>query len=400
MNNNFNRLIRKPAGIALACLLCIAPAWGLDFEVDGIRYRVNSTNVNEVSVTSGGNYSGDIIIPEEVTYDGTVYVVLALGERAFSDCSSLASVSIPSSVTTIEMCAFANCSSLASVSIPSSVTTIGYQAFFGCSSLASVSIPSSVTTIRGQAFYRCSSLASVVVPSSVTTIEKLVFWGCSSLADVSIPGSVTTIEEYAFHACSSLADVSIPGSVTTIGQYAFSYCSSLASVAIPGSVTTIEHSVFKGCSSLVSVTIPNSVTAIGKEAFWACHSLASVTLPGSVTTIGEGAFSRCSSLADVTVEWATPLSVSGWTFSLDTPVETATLHVPAGTKALYEAAEVWKDFGTIKEDAPAGVLPTAPVAYVYYSDGLLGKHFHRGADCRLFPFRISSLYGAKGRGYL
>ena len=57
--------------------------------------------------------------------------------------------------------AFSNCSSLTSVTILSSVTSIGDVAFYGCSGLTSVTIPSSMTSIGEYAFYGCSSLTSI-----------------------------------------------------------------------------------------------------------------------------------------------------------------------------------------------------------------------------------------------
>ncbi|MEG2450817.1 MAG: leucine-rich repeat protein, partial [Clostridia bacterium] len=82
----------------------------------------------------------------------------SIGDAAFSGCSSLTSVTIPSSVTSIGNAAFSGCSSLTSFTIPSSVTSIGNSAFSGCSSLTSVTIPSGVTSIGDDAFYGCSSL--------------------------------------------------------------------------------------------------------------------------------------------------------------------------------------------------------------------------------------------------
>ena len=126
--------------------------------------------------------------------------------------------------------AFSDCTSLTSVTIPDSVTTIGESAFDGCSSLTSVTIPDSVTEIRECAFQNCSSLTSVTIPDSVITIGKKAFAGCSSLTSVTILDSVTTIEHYVFYSCSSLISVTIPDSVTTIGDYVFYSCSSLISV--------------------------------------------------------------------------------------------------------------------------------------------------------------------------
>ncbi len=87
--------------------------------------------------------------------------VTSIGSSAFSDCSSLASITIPDSVTSIGSYAFRNCRSLASITIPDSVKSIGYDAFDDCSSLASVTIGNSVESIGSFAFDGCSSLASV-----------------------------------------------------------------------------------------------------------------------------------------------------------------------------------------------------------------------------------------------
>ena len=79
----------------------------------------------------------------------------SIGDSAFSDCYSLSSVVIPSSVTSLSDFAFRRCYSLSSVTIPSSVTSIGYSAFNNCHSLSSVTIPSSVTSIGDYAFNNC-----------------------------------------------------------------------------------------------------------------------------------------------------------------------------------------------------------------------------------------------------
>ena len=104
-----------------------------------------------------------------------------IGEHAFSGCSSLTSVNIPSSVAYIGDCAFQDCSSLTSINIPSSVTEIREYAFDGCSSLISVKIPSSVTSIGGSAFSGCSGLRSIYVyAETVPSTVAGAFEGCDS----------------------------------------------------------------------------------------------------------------------------------------------------------------------------------------------------------------------------
>ena len=242
--------------------------------------------------------------------DSRLRKITSIGWGAFYGCSSLTSVTIPSSVTSIGGAAFSNCSSLTSVTIPSSVTSIGESAFYKCSSLTSVTIPSSITSIEKQSFYKCRSLTSINIPSSVTSIGGAAFQSCESLTSINIPSSVTSIGSNAFSGCSSLKSVTIPSSVTSIGWGAFQACSSLTSVTIPSSVTRIEDSAFSSCRSLKSVTIPSSVTSIGSYAFSNCYNLTSVTIPSSVTSIESYAFEYCDRLTSVTI----PSSVTsiGW----------------------------------------------------------------------------------------
>ena len=165
--------------------------------------------------------------------------------------------------------------------IPNSVTTIANGAFSNCSSLTSVTIPKSVTSIGWYAFEKCSSLTRITIPNSVTSIGDRAFFYCTSLTSVTIPNSVTSLGSEAFFQCSSLTSVTIPNSVTSIGARAFYDCSSLTSVTIPDSVTHIAANTFSGCSALTSVTIPNSVTKVWDGAFYDCSSLTDVYYDGA-----------------------------------------------------------------------------------------------------------------------
>ena len=189
--------------------------------------------------------------------------------------------------------AFSFCSSLSEIVIPSSVASIGDSAFSWCSSLSEIVIPSSVTSIGDSAFSRCDSLLEIVIPSSVTSIGDSAFYDCYSLSEIVIPSSVTSIGKGAFSFCDSLSEIVIPSSVTSIGDGAFSGCDSLSEIVIPSSVTSIGDGAFSGCDSLSEIVIPSSVTSIGDSAFSYCYSLSDIVIPSSVTSIGDSAFYRC-----------------------------------------------------------------------------------------------------------
>ena len=267
-------------------------------EIDGIYYNL-ITKAQQAEVTSNPNkYTGSVVIPEKVTYEGVEYNVTSIGGSAFQNCTNLTSITIPNSVTSIGNNAFSNCG-LASITIPNSVTSIGKHAFESCN-ITSITIPNSITTISSYAFAYCRGLTSVTIPNSVTSIESSAFLGCSGLTSITIPNSVTTIGEAAFSGCTGLTSITIPNSLTSIESSAFTGCSSLTSITIPNSVTSIESSAFSHCSSLTSITIPNGVKKIGAEVFKNCTSLTSITFPNSVTSIGSYAFQNCTSLAFIT----------------------------------------------------------------------------------------------------
>lgn len=128
-------------------------SFSYDVEIEGIGYNLD-TNAKTAEVTQKA-YSGVINIPSSVSYNGVIYTVQSIGSSAFSNCSGLTSIIIPSSITSIGNASFYYCSDLTSIVIPTSVKSIGSSAFSGCSGLTSLTIPNSVTSIDDFTFNRC-----------------------------------------------------------------------------------------------------------------------------------------------------------------------------------------------------------------------------------------------------
>lgn len=263
-----------------------------------------------------------VVIPEKVRIDGIVYKVTGIGPNAFSGCSSLVDVVIPSSVKIIGGQAFES-SSLKSVVLPENVE-VGYAAFYG-SSLTSVVI-SSGDFLGHNVFNGCSRLEYVEMQPGVEYIGKGAFLYCYVLKNLVIPSSVRIIREWAFGECENL-DLVIDNSRNNVvvGEETFGcksvtftkpYDSSVADSRLGYTIkpdSTVEVSSVIYGIHLDTLVVPSKVqiegkfydvTSISPDAFSREKEhfyLTYVEIPSSIKTIGEKAFYMCESL-DVVID--------------------------------------------------------------------------------------------------
>ena len=109
----------KFSTLLLTLLLCMMSidTFAYDAEIDGIYYNLIKGKFAEVTYKDDGNhynnnkdaYSGNVVIPEKVTYEGVEYPVESIGNSAFYKCTSLTSITIPNNVTSIGIYAFRDC---------------------------------------------------------------------------------------------------------------------------------------------------------------------------------------------------------------------------------------------------------------------------------------------------
>ena len=323
------------------------------------------------SITGYTGSASSVVIPESVNFTAShggqnVTVNCAVTKiqygngqpGVFQDKTSITSVSIPSSLQSIERFSFSGCSGLVSVIIPSGVTLIGDYAFLGCTSLTNFVMNEGLVSIGRWCFRDCSLLSSIYVPSTVLQmgfsqgsngIYYTPFEGCTGLSSVSIgngadigdgafqnlgnlntltfvgqvssanpgsigsfafhgtgiqavtiPGSITYMGTHAFSSC-PLQSVVISEGATSIGSYAFTSLPGISNIVIPASITDFGTGAFAHCVNLTSVNMTVGLTRIGEQAFRGCKALQSVTIPSSVSNIENYSFDGCSQLASITI---------------------------------------------------------------------------------------------------
>ena len=213
----------------ICCLLALLSSLTVlayDAEIDGIYYNFSEDKAKVTFQKYQNNsyvsdYSGDVVIPESVTYKDKNYRVTSIDRCAFSSCFGLTSVTIGNSVTSIGDYAFNNCGDLTTITIPNSVTSIGISAFHGCYFLPSSFINNSSLTsnnnwgatfydkettdgllISGDVVIKCKPWAtSVTIPEGITSLGNTSFRDCYNLKSVTITEGVTSIESQTFNVC-------------------------------------------------------------------------------------------------------------------------------------------------------------------------------------------------------
>lgn len=228
--------------------------------------------------TYKSSYSADVVVTSVVIEEG----VTTIGEGAFYDFTSLASVSLPSTLLEIHAYAFVG-AVFTSIDIPASVTSIDATSYllvaldgvaltsggaFRCGSLTTINVSDDnkyYSDIDGVLFNKAGTElvfypegrtnTSYVIPDGVTTIADGAFYNCQYLQDITVPSSVTSIGVEAF--CSeTIKTVTISENVSglSIDKEAFLW-SSIKSIDIPAGVTNIEESAFRECYSLSSINV-------------------------------------------------------------------------------------------------------------------------------------------------
>jgi len=257
---NKTTITMKKICLLITMTLLSFTTYAMSVNIDGISYELELNGM--AAKVIGTTKSGNIVIPEYITYDGLEYSVTTIGGRAFWHCSAMTSITIPNSITKIDFDAFLSCTGLSTISIPNSVTYIGDNVFFGCTGLTSIILPNNAFSMGHGVFNGCTSLKSITIPQNMTSIPDYTFQGCTSLSSVNIPNNVQRIGLQAFTGCTSLTDITIGSGVTYIGENSFSRCSKLTNVyCYSEKVPNTEINAFSESSytEMATLHVPSSL---------------------------------------------------------------------------------------------------------------------------------------------
>lgn len=339
--------MKKRLTILIAVLLVGLQASAYDFEIDGIYYNVIDATSKNVEVTSGGKaYSGDVVIPSHVTYEGTEYTVTQIDDKAFA-VSSWKTLGKCKYTEHMVLELFGNPEITYEVEIQESTEKSGYfrlinpykslfsngyyddttnhYMYIDATNPEQVYIPEFQTGLNlGYGNISLISTAGYYLEKGYEE-EASMYYGKLNDGVISFPanGMVISMSEYQEGAwfiinTSGLFQIVLPESAAK--SKALKTPNNIKNANITKQLrddvlmlptlnndsqkgTPLQCKSFRSASAnntrLTSISLPNTLLKIGEEAFYGCAGLTEITIPSSVVHLGNFAFRNCTGLSVV-----------------------------------------------------------------------------------------------------
>ena len=317
------------------------------------KYQEINRVVIDGNITSIGSYAFyNLSNLVSVQFDG-VSKLTKIGDNAFSYCTSLTDIILPSTVKSVGKNAFYNCkamtnfttncsasygdyafeycTNLKTVNAPKS-KSFGSNAFYGCDNLTKANLGNatlgeycmynndklvSLTAgslnkravysadnlkslnirnakfIKGFALYNLPKLTSV--STNATSVDADAFFGSDNIKTINLP-KVKVIQDYTFKNAKKLQTVKL-GSAQKIGKYAFYGCSNLSTITGTSNVKRVDIAAFDSCKKLKKFTSSSKLGYVGYNAFFNCQNMTGSINFSNVTYVDDNAFANCKKLA-------------------------------------------------------------------------------------------------------
>ena len=322
-----------------------------------VEYRSAATKYNATTGRATYLFDGCTALERIVLNDA----ITDLGDNAFRNCSSLATIdlfdqdtgeiteneagvaTLPTSLTYIGDKCFMN-TAIREITIPETLTYLGdttnatssTAVFSDCTALEKVILHDNLMLIGCDAFLNCKNLktvqyydaegvlvgkeGTVTLPEGIQIVGESAFEQ-TGVEKVILPSSLTMVGRYLFRGCTSLAYAeyltpTYKYSSTSVTSYIFDGCTALETVVLADTLTQLPTYMFNNCSSLKTIRtqtgtgdqavingsegealLPSGLQALPNYAFYGCSSLTTVLLPEELIEIGSNVFNGCSQLA-------------------------------------------------------------------------------------------------------
>lgn len=242
--------------------------------VDAKKQHVEVTYQGNISAPKPSLYTGEISVPARVKHNNTIYRVVGIGKKAFSNAASLKGIVLPSGLSSIGDFAFEGCSGLEKIVFPGNSVRFGEGVFFRCTAIGQVTLGSDWTQVNLKMFRWSDRLTSIVIPAKLTSLQNL-----KSLKQLQ------SIE----------VDANNPNFTS-----------------IDGILYNKDKTTLLGCPRGRSgkIRIPEGTTAIRWKALIDCPNITQIDLPTSLQILSYREFSQMEHLEQIIMRRTEPISTA------------------------------------------------------------------------------------------
>ena len=268
------------------------------------------------------------------TVDASNASFASIEQGAFNN-TPLTQISFPATLTTIGVNAFSNCSELMELDLSgTNLSSVGDGAFTGCTSLVSVSLPSTLETWPG--FGDSSKLSKVTIDSKNPNLESVD--GVSVMVISKGSKTLTYVVPNVPRDNDGLRSVTIPSDVTSIGNTAFR--------------NAALDAVYVETGNTAMLSMENGAAVIGSNGavLYIASAVESIELPDTVSSLSSNVLEYATSLkrlawggSDTTGSISIPSASSG----LDELVLTTTGSVTMGSMTFNNISSISVTCGTL-----------------------------------------------------
>lgn len=312
-------------------------------------------------VREGFEPTGELVIPEKVTYNGEEFDVVGLGWSSYSG-------------HTYDKPVIGNFEGITSVSLPATLRFIGQYEFLGCPNIARYTVAPGSTHFRNSgnllyeakvqdedrwSLFRYPSAAespTFAVPADVENIDIGAFAANTHLKKIYISG------EHTLSTCWQLGNKSIEsvdcsaaryyheGDNGTIwwGKNLEAICPGVAldTYTLPADTRSISSGAFCN-ASVKNIIIPEGIQYYTSTSTYMNSDVETVTAPTAPKNIGASCFQWCSSLKhiDLGMDAGSTLDISYCAFAGCTSLESITL--PDGLKTIVIGHSAFEDCASL-----------------------------------------------------
>ncbi len=293
-----------------------------------------------------------------------------------------AEVVIPDGIEFIEENAFSDCTSLVSITFPDSIRYVAFRAFYHCTSLKEVHIADLASWCRIDFDYETSNplyyaqnlyvngelITDLTVPDGVKRLGNHTFCYYDKLTSVTLPDSVQGIAQCAFRFCKNLERFDFGQGIRFINELAFDGCTALKEINLPDSTTHLYRAAFAGCTSLEALRLSENLSVMDAAAFHCCRKLRSVVIPASVQNIVGNVFADCDALSSLSVAQENIIYHSMGNALIETASKTLRIGcqntvIPDNGSVTKIASDAFKGYSTLKSIVIPDCITDVNLAY-------------------------------------